>query len=349
MNEQVLYRKYRPSSFKDVRGQDHIVTVLEQALKNGGISHAYLFSGTRGTGKTSIARILAREIGTQEEDIYEIDAASHTSVDDVREINEGVNSLPYRSPKKVYIIDEVHMLSKSAFNALLKTLEEPPEHVIFMLATTEMHKLPDTVISRCEVHRFKKPTQSELTKLIHDVAKSEGFTVDKEGAVLTALLGDGSYRDTLGMLQKVLRSVKGKKISHEDIERITGAPSLSILNGVIEALDESDVNKALSAVGKAVEQNIDMSVFLTLLLDRVRTLLLIRYAPDLRKMIEGEIGKEDFEYLSKIAGNKESDINSDVLRELLQAFAQVKFAALPHLPIELALMRIMENKENSQD
>src|SRR3989344_3864352 len=173
-----LYRKYRPRTFKDVIGQDHVVKVLLGALELGTISHAYLFSGSRGTGKTSIARIFAREIGTTENDLYEIDAASNTSVDDVRALNESVNTLPFESKYKVYILDEVHMLSKSAFNALLKTLEEPPPHVVFILATTETHKIPETVLSRCEVYTFKNPSQETLKNLTIRSAKKEGSIID---------------------------------------------------------------------------------------------------------------------------------------------------------------------------
>jgi DNA polymerase-3 subunit gamma/tau len=145
-----LYRKYRPTGFEQVVGQDHIVSVLKQSVEGGSPAHAYLFCGGRGIGKTSVARIFARALGTSENDIYEIDAASHTSVENIRELNEAVNTLPFDSKYKVYILDEVHMLSKSAFNAFLKTLEEPPKHVIFILATTEMDKLPETIVSRCQ-------------------------------------------------------------------------------------------------------------------------------------------------------------------------------------------------------
>ncbi|HXK39597.1 MAG TPA: AAA family ATPase, partial [Candidatus Paceibacterota bacterium] len=149
-----LYRKYRPQSFDAVRGQDHIVAVLSSALEKGQVGHAYLFSGTRGTGKTSVARIFAKALGIGEQDTYELDAASNRGIDDVRALRDAVHVMPFGSPYKIYIIDEVHMLTKEAFNALLKTLEEPPAHVIFILATTEFEKLPETIVSRCEVHTF---------------------------------------------------------------------------------------------------------------------------------------------------------------------------------------------------
>src|SRR3989304_4219041 len=170
----VLYRKYRPQKFSDIIGQNHIVRVLEGAIKLGNISHAYLFSGPRGTGKTSVARILSREIGTSSNDLVEMDAASNRGIDDVREIRESVNTLPFESRYKVYIIDEVHMLTRDAWNAFLKTLEEPPRHVVFVLATTELEKVPETVISRCQTFSFKQPNQATLKDFALSVAEKEG-------------------------------------------------------------------------------------------------------------------------------------------------------------------------------
>src|SRR3990167_6614668 len=191
MNELVLYRKYRPQGWKDVRGQEQIVSALTAAAQASTPAHAYLFAGSRGTGKTSVARIFAREIGCAPEDLYEIDGASNRGIDDVRELREGVKSLPFRSPFKVYIIDEVHMLTKEAFNALLKTLEEPPKHVVFVLATTELGKLPDTIVSRCQHFTFKKPSQKILKESVLDITKKEGYTMDASSADLLATLGDG--------------------------------------------------------------------------------------------------------------------------------------------------------------
>ncbi|MDO8590920.1 MAG: DNA polymerase III subunit gamma/tau, partial [bacterium] len=205
-----LYRKYRPRSFTEVIGQDHIVKTLEGALKLGNVFHAYLFAGSRGTGKTTLARIVAREIGASGDDVYEIDAASNNGVDEMRLLNEAVNTLPFNSPYKVYIFDEVHMFSKSAFNALLKTLEEPPKHVVFILATTEIDKLPETVISRCQVFELKRPTREVLKQSITAIAKKEGFTLEPGAGELVALLGDGSFRDTQGILQKVISASKDK-------------------------------------------------------------------------------------------------------------------------------------------
>lgn len=206
MAHEALYRAYRPQKFADVAGQDHIVDALSAQVKGGTVAHAYLFSGSRGLGKTSIARIFAREVGATEKDIYEIDAASHTGVDHVRELIDGVYTLPFESPYKVYILDEAHMLSKGAWNALLKTLEEPPAHVIFILATTELGKVPETVLSRCQVYEFKKPTREGVVRLVTRIAKKEGYELEAGVADLVALLCEGSYRDALSVLEKIGRA-----------------------------------------------------------------------------------------------------------------------------------------------
>ncbi|MEK7787542.1 MAG: AAA family ATPase, partial [Chloroflexota bacterium] len=204
MHDLALYRKYRPQKWNQFFGTEYITDVLESSVKTKKVSHAYLFVGSRGTGKTTAARIFAKEIGVSVNDLYEIDAASNRGIDDIKELRDGARVLPFDSKYKIYIIDEAHMLSKDAWGALLKTLEEPPNHVIFILATTELHKVPDTIISRCQVFTFKKPTETILKKVIIDVAKKEGFELDNGSAELLAILADGSFRDGLGELQKVL-------------------------------------------------------------------------------------------------------------------------------------------------
>ena len=342
--EIALYRKYRPEKFKDVLGQKHITDVIEGTIKNGSISHAYLFAGSRGTGKTSVARILAREIGCKGNDLYEIDAASNRGIDDIRELRESINTLPFESPYKIYIIDEVHMLTKEAFNALLKTLEEPPEYAIFVLATTEMHKLPDTVISRCEVYQFKKPSQAVIKNMVEGVVKKEGFSLEQSSAELIALLGDGSFRDAVGILQKIIRSSKDKKVSVEEVERITGAPRGELINKFIKTIDDGDLNKSLEIVNKATENNVDMKVFVKLVLHKMRGVLLLRFSKEMEKEIKEELSEEDFKFLKEIANAKETKINSSVLKEFIDVYNQVGKSALPQLPIELALVKIIQKE-----
>ncbi|HEY9886089.1 MAG TPA: AAA family ATPase, partial [Vampirovibrionales bacterium] len=292
-------------------------------------------------GKTSIARILSREIGTKPEDLYEVDAASNNGVDEIRELTESVNTLPFDSKYKVYILDEVHMLSKSAFNALLKTLEEPPEHVIFILATTEPEKIPDTVISRCEPYTFKKPNQSILKDMVLKVSKKEGFSLEASSADMIALLGDGSFRDTLGILQKVLRSSSDKKISVEEVEKVTGAPKSKLVNDFIEAVARKDAEKGMSAISGAVESNIDMKVYLALILVKLRALLLLKFAPSEEKKMESHFGEDDMEFLKGLAKDSEVKINSGTLLRFLEAYDNIAKSHITQLPLELAFFDVV--------
>ncbi len=335
-----LYRKYRPQSFKDVLGQDHVVKALQGALKEKHPAHAYLFVGSRGTGKTSVARILARELGASERDIVEMDAASNTGVDNIRELREAAFVMPFESARKVYIIDEVHMLSKGAFNAFLKLLEEPPEHVVFILATTELEKVPDTIQSRCQVFTFKKPTQKVLIEMVTRVAKAEGFTLEKAAAELIALLADGSFRDAHGILQKILASSSDKKVSVEEAVTVTGAPRLELIQQVIESLNAGKADGALKAIGEAVAANADMNVFVMLLVERLRILLLLRYAPEFGTEVASDMTDVDREFLETLAKDKASKINSETLRKCLVASMETTRASIPQLPLELAMMEL---------
>jgi len=335
--ETTLYRKYRPQSFKEIKGQDHIVSVLENEAKTGKISHAYLFSGSRGIGKTSIARIFAKALKVSSEDVYEMDAASNRGIDEIREIRDAVHTYPYSSKYKVYIMDEAHMLTKEAWNAFLKTLEEPPEHVIFIMATTEQHKLPDTVVSRCECFTFKKPTHQILVESILMVAKEEKYDIEKKSANLIATLADGSFRDAYSVLQKIIHSSSDKKLSAVEVEKVLGAPSSTYILEILEAIKEQNAEKGIEAVRKANEENADMQVFLKMILRSLRFVLLLRFAPDMKKLVIDETGEEEFLKLSEIAKTAKS-VNSKTLITFLEAFSRQTYSSIPELPIELAII-----------
>lgn len=341
MADTVLYRKYRPQKFSEVLGQDHIVKVLESSIELQHISHAYIFSGSRGTGKTSVARILAQVIGTSANDISEIDAASNTGVDDIRALNESVNTLPFDSKYKVYILDEAHMLSKNAWNALLKTLEEPPAHVIFILATTEFEKIPETVVSRCQTFSFKKPTQKVLKEMTAIIAKKEGFILEPASADLIALLAEGSFRDAQSILQKIIGASADKKISVEEVELVTGAPKGELVNDFIRALDENNLELGLKSITQALEANLDLLLYFKLVLHKMRVILLLRNLKSSEEKLKEEMTDTDFVFLKTLAVKQSSKINSDTLLTLLSYFDLVAHAYLPELVLELALSKIL--------
>lgn len=340
MDDIVLYRKYRPQSFKEVLGQEHIVSALEGALRLGRVSHAYLFSGSRGTGKTSVARILARELGTTAADLYEIDAASNRQIDDIRALRDGVATVPFESRYKIYILDEVHMLTREAWNALLKTLEEPPPHVIFILATTNIEKVPETALSRCQAFSFKRPSQRMLKEEAERISRKEGFSIEPPAAELVALLAEGSYRDAHGILQKAMGASPDKKMTLAEVELITGAPKSALVNALIAAIEKRDAAAGLAALGKAGTQDTDMKVFAKLALAKLRFILLLRNAPEMEAGIREEVSAEDLEFLKGLAMSKESRITSAVLLEFLNVYDLIGYAALPQLPLELAVIKL---------
>lgn len=341
MQNQVLYRKYRPADWKDVEGQEHIVSVLEQSIKDKTFSQAYLFTGTRGTGKTSVARIFAKSLNTNPEDIIEMDAASNRGIDDIRSLREGVRVLPFSSDFKVYIIDEVHMLTKEAFNALLKTLEEPPAHVIFILATTELDKVPETILSRCQVFSFRKPSEKTLINTIKDIAKKENINIDDDSASLVAFLGDGSFRDTLSILQKVFSIAKGRPITRELAEQVTGAPSLKVIRDLYTALIEKDIDACYRVLQDANEHHTDMMLLAELLLSAMRLSLMYRYSPDQRKNIEGGYSEQYVDVIKRGAVEGAEVISSRSIVSLLTAIERMSFASVSVLPLELAFIEIL--------
>src|SRR3989338_7956795 len=337
-----LYRAYRPQKWSEVHWQEHVVRVLEGAIKNKKVAHAYLFAGGRGTGKTSVARILARELGVSSKDLYEIDAASNRGIDDIRELREGVYAMPFESPYRFYIIDEAHMLTKDAWNAFLKTLEEPPSPAIFVLATTERDKVPETIQSRCEIYTFKQPTREMLAEVVVNVAKKEGYALQRAAAELVALLAEGSFRDALSILQKVLSVSKDKKIDLAEVEAVSGAPRGELIRQILSALAKKDAGAALKALRAAQSENMDPRTLTKLLIHRMRAILLLRYAPDLAAAISKEMPEADIVLAQEIS--KEAGINSDTLRTLLEAYERMAYAAIPHLPLELAVIEISGQK-----
>lgn len=344
MSETALYRKYRPNKFSEVLGQEHIVNALKGAIDQDNIGHAYLFAGSRGIGKTTLARIFAQEIGTTERDLHEIDAASNRGIDDIRALREEVHTLPFESKYKVYVVDEVHMLTKEAFNALLKTLEEPPRHVVFILATTEQEKLPETIISRCQTFKLKRPDTGTLKKMVLRVAKKEGYELEPASADLIALLADGAFRDAHGILQKIIASSTDKKISAEEVENITGSPKSTLLLDLVEAVAKSDLDTALRQVHMLATAGNAAKTVLTMLLRIIRAILLLRSAPSMSKELQGEFTEAEWKAVEHHAKESKNAINSQLLTMLLDAHMRTGTTYTPELPLELALIEYAEKK-----
>lgn len=258
---QALYRKHRPKKLSEIIGQEHITTTLGNAIKHGKISHAYLLTGPRGTGKTSIARILAHEINqlpytdeTIHLDIIEIDAASNRRIDEIRELKDRVNIAPTSAKYKVYIIDEVHMLTREAFNALLKTLEEPPEHAVFILATTESHKLPETIISRTQRYSFRPVEQDKVVAELGRIAKQENLTIENEALALIAQHGGGSFRDSISMLDQV--GGTGETVTASDVRQALGQAPQTLINDIQTALEAGSAAQMTALLSQALEQGV---------------------------------------------------------------------------------------------
>lgn len=338
-----LYTKYRPNNFDEVLGQDHIVNAVRGAISAGKVSHAYLLSGPRGTGKTTIARIIARELGTSVNDIYEMDAASNRKIEDARDIRESVRTMPFDSKYKVYILDEVHMLTKEAWNALLKTIEEPPEYVVFILATTELSKVPETIISRCQTFTFKKPTEKILADVVNNTAKKEGYTIEAGGAEIIALISDGAFRDALSTLQKVISFAKSKKISMDEILEVTGSPDGTLVDDFLRALAHNDIERGYIAINAVSAKNSDMHLYMKMILAKLRVALLMRYAPKMAQIMP--LSEKDKTFLGELVLEKPEHISSRALSILLDSYQMNSYSSVRELPLELALIKILQ-KEN---
>ncbi|HSW78749.1 MAG TPA: DNA polymerase III subunit gamma/tau [Candidatus Babeliales bacterium] len=281
--EQALYRKYRSRSFDEVVGQDHITKTLRQSIESGRISHAYLFTGPRGVGKTSVARILAREVNNllfdgemMHLDIIEIDAASNRRIDEIRDLREKVRIAPVSGKYKVYIIDEVHMLTRESFNALLKTLEEPPAHSIFILATTESHKLPETIISRTQRFEFKPITTSDAVKHLEDIAKKENIQISIESLKLLSEFGNGSFRDSISYLDQL--SSASKKITDDDVREVLGIPSERMIEELIKLIKQGDTVGLLKSLQTIKDLGVDASKLSSSISKNIRAQIMINGA-----------------------------------------------------------------------
>ena len=307
---QALYRKYRPQTFNDIVGQNHIVSVLKNAIDKNQISHAYLFYGSRGTGKTSIAKIFANEVNGNEiyqkenVDIIEIDAASNNGVDEVRDIKEAIKFLPTEGKYKVYIIDEVHMLTTAAFNALLKTLEEPPAHVIFILATTEIHKIPATILSRCQRFEFKNLSQEQLIDRLKYIANEENLVIEDEAIEKIATLAKGGLRDAISILDQV--SNYSEKITLGHILEVTSSISEDDILEFYKGLLQGDVTKSLLKYNEFVVQAKDTKLLLNDLINVTRDIVVYKNLKDTKHTvynvdkIAAEIDSVSFDYFYKI-------------------------------------------------
>ena len=358
---QVLYRKYRPKVFADVYGQDHITSTLKNEIKNGRVSHAYLFTGSRGTGKTTCAKILAKAVNCESNidgepcnecevckgldngsiyDVVEIDAASNNGVDNIRELRDETNYAPSRGKYRVYIIDEVHMLSTGAFNALLKTLEEPPAHVIFILATTEVHKLPATILSRCQRFDFKRIQPETMAVRLKEVAEKEGLTLDDDAAVLIARIADGALRDGLSILDQC--AGRSKEINSELVSEVAGLAGKEAMYKLSDCIANKDCNGAMSIISELYQNSFDMERLCVEMINHFRNFLV---AKTVRKSRELIICTDD-EYNMIIEASKlftvEEIINAlDLFQNTL---VTIKGGATARIEVEMAFVKLCEPK-----
>ena len=360
MEFQVSARKYRPGTFHDLIGQPHVVQTLKNAIVSKRVAHAYLFSGMRGVGKTTVARILAKSLNCDQGptdqpcetcescveitrgnsvDVIEIDGASNTGVDDVRELRENIKFAPFRGSYRVYIIDEVHMLSNSAFNALLKTLEEPPAHAVFVFATTEIHKIPATILSRCQHFNFRRIPRLEIVSRLRHVAEHNGVQVDDRALTSIARASEGSMRDALSLLDQAV-AFGGQSIRHEDLESMLGAVPEELVRQLIETIIQQDSARAIDAVAQELNRGYDLRVYASAVVERIRNLLVAAVVPD-RQQVQSLMDLPHEEVEQTLTESKAISVQQlhDVYGIFSRAEDMLRNTMHPRFAFEVAVIR----------
>ena len=357
MSYLVLARKWRPKDFNDIVGQDYITQTLRNAVSSGKTAHAFIFSGPRGVGKTSTARIVAKALNCKNGptpepcsectfcteisegkslDVIEIDAASHTGVNDVREIIENIKYLPTSGKNKIYIIDEAHMLSQSAFNALLKTLEEPPPHVLFILATTEVHKIPVTILSRCQRYDFKKVTVEKIREQLEAITTKEGIEIEDETLYLISQEADGSLRDSLSLMDQLIATF-GSIIKHDEAVAVLGILDRALIKSALTAILEKDPKSAIETLNTAIEKGISPRRFAEDMLKTLRHAVLIKTCG---KAVISELSEEDKEGIEKITSGASIESLESLFNLMLEETENIQKSFYPQMALELTLIKL---------
>ena len=369
MSYTALYRKWRPRVFGDVKGQDHIVTTLQNQIRSERIGHAYLFCGTRGTGKTSVAKIFAKAVNCEHPEdgspcgecpscqqiqagtslnVVEIDAASNNGVENIREIRDQVQYPPTEGKYRVYIIDEVHMLSTGAFNALLKTLEEPPSYVIFILATTEVHKIPITVLSRCQRYDFRRITVDTIADRLKELTDAEGMAVEDRALRYVAKAGDGSMRDALSLLDQCAAFHYGETLTYENVLDVLGAVDNRVFRELFGALRSGQTKECILRLEEMVIQGRELSQFVADFIWFLRNLLILKTADEAEELLD--MSEDNLKQLREDAALADENVLMRYIRVFSEVLNQIRFAAQKRVLVELAFIRLTKPEmEQSMD